>query len=83
MEEFESTIGLRYLKGMHLNDAKSTLGSRVDRHHSIGKGNIGLEAFRLIMNDPRLDGIPLILETIDPSIWAEEIKLLYSMVESR
>jgi len=83
MEEFESTIGLRYLKGMHLNDAKSTLGSRVDRHHSIGKGNIGLEAFRFIMNDPRLDGIPLILETIDPSIWAEEIKLLYSMVESR
>ncbi|MEO2082965.1 MAG: deoxyribonuclease IV [Desulfurobacteriaceae bacterium] len=83
MEEFESTIGFRYLKGMHLNDAKSTLGSRVDRHHSIGKGNIGLEAFRLIMNDPRLDGIPLILETIDPSIWAEEIKLLYSMIESR
>lgn len=81
MEEFDSTVGFEYLKGMHLNDAKSTLGSRVDRHHSIGKGNIGLEAFRLIMNDPRLDNIPLILETIDPSIWAEEIKLLYSLVE--
>lgn len=81
MEEFDSIVGFKYLKGMHLNDAKSTLGSRVDRHHSIGKGNIGLEAFRLIMNDPRLDDIPLILETIDPSIWAEEIKLLYSLVE--
>ncbi|SMP11360.1 Endonuclease IV [Desulfurobacterium pacificum] len=81
MEEFDSIVGFEYLKGMHLNDAKSTLGSRIDRHHSIGKGNIGLEAFRLIMNDPRLDNIPLILETIDPSIWAEEIKLLYSLVE--
>jgi deoxyribonuclease-4 len=80
MEEFDSVIGFKYLKGMHLNDAKSTLGSRVDRHESIGKGNIGLEAFRLIMNDPRFDNIPLILETPDPSIWAREIKLLYSFV---
>ena len=80
MEEFDSVIGFKYLKGMHLNDAKSTLGSRVDRHESIGKGNIGLEAFRLIMNDPRFDDIPLILETPDPSIWAREIKLLYSFV---
>jgi deoxyribonuclease-4 len=81
MEEFDSVIGFKYLKGMHLNDAKSTLGSRVDRHESIGKGNIGLEAFRLIMNDPRFDDIPLILETPDPSIWADEIKLLYSLAE--
>ncbi|TCK04550.1 deoxyribonuclease IV [Phorcysia thermohydrogeniphila] len=81
MEEFDSIVGFKYLKGMHLNDAKSSFGSRVDRHQSIGKGNIGLEAFRLIMNDPRLDDIPLILETPDPSIWAEEIKLLYSLVE--
>jgi len=81
MEEFEKVIGFKYLKGMHLNDAKSTLGSRVDRHQSIGKGNIGLEAFRLIMNDPRLDDIPLILETPNPSIWADEIKLLYSLVK--
>jgi deoxyribonuclease-4 len=83
MEEFDAIVGFKYLKGMHLNDAKSTLGSRVDRHHSIGKGNIGLEAFRLIMNDERLDGIPLILETIDPSIWKEEIELLYSLDERR
>ena len=81
MEEFDQIVGFKYLKGMHLNDAKSQLGSRVDRHHSIGKGNIGLEAFRFIMNDPRLDNIPLILETIDPSIWKEEIELLYSLVE--
>ncbi len=81
MEEFDSVVGFEYLKGMHLNDAKSELGSRVDRHHSIGKGNIGIEAFRFIMNDPRLDNIPLVLETIDPSIWADEIKLLYSLVE--
>ncbi len=81
MEEFDRVVGFKYLRGMHLNDAKSQLGSRVDRHHSIGKGNIGLDAFRFIMNDPRLDNIPLILETIDPSIWKEEIELLYSLVE--
>ncbi len=81
MEEFDEVVGFKYLKGMHLNDAKSQLGSRVDRHHSIGKGNIGLDAFRFIMNDERLNNIPLILETIDPSIWAEEIKLLYSLIE--
>jgi len=81
MKEFDEVVGFKYLKGMHLNDAKSQLGSRVDRHHSIGKGNIGLDAFRFIMNDKRLNNIPLILETIDPSIWAEEIKLLYSLIE--
>ncbi|NPB04025.1 MAG: deoxyribonuclease IV [Thermotogae bacterium] len=81
MKEFDEIVGFKYLKGMHLNDAKSELGSRVDRHHSIGKGKIGLEAFRLIMNDERLNGIPLILETIDPSIWKEEIELLYSLIE--
>lgn len=82
MEEFEQIVGFKYLKGMHLNDAKSEFNSRVDRHHSIGKGNIGINAFRFIMNDPRLDNIPLILETIDPTIWAEEIKLLYSLIET-
>ena len=81
MKEFDEVVGFKYLKGMHLNDAKSQLGSRVDRHHSIGKGNIGLDAFRFIMNDKRLNNIPLILETIAPSIWAEEIKLLYSLIE--
>ena len=82
MAEFENIVGFQYLKGMHLNDSKPDLGSHVDRHESIGKGKIGLEAFRYIMNDPRMDDIPLILETIDESIWAEEIRLLYSLEET-
>ncbi len=77
-KEFGEIVGFEYLSGMHLNDSKPPLGSRVDRHHSLGKGEIGLDAFRFIMNDERMDDIPLILETIDETIWAEEIKLLYS-----
>ncbi len=76
--EFGEIVGFEYLSGMHLNDSKPPLGSKVDRHHSLGKGEIGLDAFRFIMNDERMDDIPLILETIDETIWAEEIKLLYS-----
>jgi deoxyribonuclease-4 len=79
MEEFDRIIGFGYLKGMHINDAKVELGSRVDRHHSLGKGKIGLEAFKCIMQDSRMDDIPLVLETIDDSIWADEIALLRSM----
>ena len=78
MNQFDKIIGFKYLKGMHLNDSKAKLGSRVDRHHSLGKGEIGLDTFKFIMNDKRIDNIPLILETIDPTIWKEEIKLLYS-----
>ncbi len=77
---FDEIVGFRYLKGMHINDSKPKLGSRVDRHHSLGQGEIGLEAFRLIMNDPRMEEIPLILETIDESLWESEIKLLYSFI---
>ncbi|MBU1993631.1 deoxyribonuclease IV [bacterium] len=76
--EFEKVVGFRYLMGMHINDSKPDLGSHVDRHHSLGEGKIGLDAFRFIMNDKRMDDIPLILETIDESIWKEEIELLYS-----
>lgn len=82
MREFDRIVGFPYLKGMHLNDAKSTLGSRVDRHHSIGQGHLGLEPFRFLMQDPHLDNIPLILETIDESLWANEIALLYSLMKS-
>lgn len=82
MAEFENVVGFTYLRGMHLNDSKPDLGSHVDRHDSIGIGKIGLEAFRYIMNDPRMDDIPLVLETIDESIWAEEIKLLYALEEA-
>lgn len=79
--DFDSIIGLQNLSAMHINDTKRELGSRIDRHESIGKGKLGLEAFRLIMNDPRLNGIPLILETPDPEIWKQEIELLYSLEE--
>ncbi|BAN97171.1 apurinic endonuclease Apn1 [Plautia stali symbiont] len=74
--EFERVVGFQYLRGMHLNDAKSTLGSRVDRHHSLGEGNIGKTAFSWLMKDPRFDGIPMILETINPDIWKDEIAWL-------
>ncbi len=79
--QFEQRVGFGYLRGMHLNDSKAKFASRVDRHHSLGKGELGLEVFRYIMTDPRFDDIPLILETIDDSLWAEEIQLLYSMTE--
>ena len=80
-KEFDEIVGFKYLQGMHINDSKPDLGSRVDRHDSLGKGKIGLDAFNFIMNDKRMDDIPLILETIDESIWAEEIKLLYNLIE--
>lgn len=74
--EFERIVGFQYLRGMHLNDAKSEFGSHVDRHNSLGDGNIGYDAFRWIMQDDRFDGIPLILETTNPDIWAKEIAWL-------
>lgn len=79
--EFDTIVGFKYLKGMHINDSKPDLGSHVDRHDSLGKGKIGLDAFGFIMNDPRMDDIPLVLETIDETIWAQEIELLYSLQE--
>jgi len=79
MAQFGNIVGFEYLKGMHLNDSKPDLGSHVDRHHSIGMGKIGAEAFGFIMNDERMDDIPLILETIDETIWDKEIKMLYAM----
>ena len=79
MKKFDTIVGFQYLKGMHLNDSKPDLGKRVDRHDSLGKGKLGLEPFGFIMNDSRMDDIPLILETIDEAIWAEEIALLYRL----
>ncbi len=78
MNEFDRIVGFKYLKGMHINDSKAKFASRVDRHHSLGRGEIGIDAFKFIMQDKRIDNIPLVLETIDPDIWAEEIKLLKS-----
>ena len=79
MAEFDRIIGFRFLRGVHLNDSKSVLGGKLDRHNSIGKGELGTEAFSFLMNDPRFDDIPMVLETIDETLWAEEIRLLYSM----
>ena len=76
--EFERVIGLEYLKGIHLNDTKKPLGSRVDRHESIGLGLFDMEFFKRFMKDPRFDNMPIVLETPDESRWAEEIALLRS-----
>lgn len=81
MNAFGRIVGFQYLMGMHINDSKPALGSRVDRHHSLGQGEIGWDTFKFIMNDVRMDDIPLVLETIDESIWAEEIKALYALIE--
>jgi deoxyribonuclease-4 len=78
-DEFEKIVGFKYLKGMHLNESKKALGTRVDRHDSLHKGVLGDEVFRLIMNDTRFDNMPLILETPEETLWAEEIKYLYSI----
>ena len=82
MDEFDRIVGSQYLMGMHINDSKPPLGSRVDRHQSLGLGEIGWDAFKFIMNDSRMDDIPLVLETIDETIWAEEIKALYALIEA-
>ncbi len=79
---FNKIVGFQYLRGVHLNDSKVDFGSRVDRHAPIGKGKLGLEPFRLLMNDARFDGIPLILETPESERWPEEIRLLYSLMET-
>jgi len=81
-DRFDSIIGFEKLKGMHLNDAKKQINSRVDRHESIGKGQLGLASFRQIMEDNRLNNIPMILETPDNDIWAKEISLLKSLIDS-
>ncbi|MCI0523268.1 MAG: deoxyribonuclease IV [Bacteroidales bacterium] len=78
-DEFDRVVGFQFLKGMHLNESKKAFGTRVDRHDSLHKGEIGDEVFSLIMNDPRFDDMPLILETPDETLWAEEIEDLYSL----
>lgn len=80
-ERFEEVVGFNYLKGMHLNDSKKELGTRVDRHDNIGVGLIGEAMFQRLMKDKRFDNIPLILETPNDSLWAEEITRLYEMLE--
>ncbi len=72
----DSIVGLKYLRGIHLNDSLKALSSRVDRHASVGEGVMGMTLFELIMKDPRTDNLPIILETPNPDLWAEEIALL-------
>jgi deoxyribonuclease-4 len=79
-KQFDQIIGFDKLKGMHLNDSKKELGSRVDRHDNLGKGFLGTELFRWIVEDDRFDGIPLILETPDDTLWEKEIGLLKSFI---
>lgn len=75
-DEFGEVVGFTYLRGMHLNDSKKELGTRVDRHACLGEGFIGLGTFQWVMQDPRFDDIPLILETPNPDGWAQEIEML-------
>lgn len=77
--ELERVVGLEYLRGIHLNDTKKSLGSRVDRHESIGLGLLGTAFFERFMNDGRFNDIPVILETPDDSRWADEIAFLHSL----
>jgi deoxyribonuclease-4 len=78
---FDKIIGFKYLRGMHINDSKKELATRVDRHDNIGKGYLGEDVFRMLMNDGRLDNMPLILETPDESLWEAEIKNLYALIK--
>lgn len=79
--KLDEIVGLEYLRGIHLNDTKKALGSRVDRHESIGLGLLGEDFFKRLMRDSRFDNVPIILETPDESRWAEEIALLRSYEE--
>lgn len=79
--DFDRIIGAEYLRALHLNDDKRELGSRIDRHEEIGKGTLGEEFFIRLVNDPRFDNMPLILETPNDAIWHEEITWLYSQIK--
>ena len=78
-QAFDDIVGYDKLCAIHLNDSKKDLGTRVDRHESIGKGFMGTELFKMLMDDPHLDNIPIVLETPVPELWAEEIAYLYAL----
>lgn len=81
-DDFDRIIGKHYLKAIHLNDNKRSLGSRIDRHELIGKGSLGEEFFIRFVNDPRFDNMPIILETPDPDNWKNEIAWLYAQIKN-
>ncbi|NDV56595.1 deoxyribonuclease IV [Bacteroides sp. 519] len=78
--KFEEEVGFNYLRAIHLNDTLKAVGSHSDRHASIGEGLLGVDFFRKMMNDPRFDNMPLVLETPDETRWKEEIALLKSLI---
>lgn len=78
--EFDKVVGFGYLRGMHLNDTLKALGSRVDRHASLGEGEIGWDCFRYIVRSAHFDDMPLVLETPDESRWPAEIAALKEMM---
>lgn len=77
-KEFDEQVGFNYLRAIHLNDSKKEVGTRVDRHANIGQGFLGIDFFKQMMKDLRFDGMPIILETPDDTLWKEEIALLRS-----
>jgi deoxyribonuclease-4 len=80
---FDRAVGLGKVKAFHLNDAKKPLGSRLDRHASVGQGTMGVETFRRIVNDPRFAGLPMVVETPGPiAVWKEEVALLRRLRET-
>lgn len=82
LKTFDEKIGLKYLNAFHVNDSQKGLGSRVDRHSSLGKGMIGWEAFRFLVKDSRTRHLPMYLETPEgPPVWKEEIAQLKKMSE--
>lgn len=83
MRDFDAIVGYEFLSAMHLNDSKFGINSRKDRHESLGKGHLGIDAFKNIINDERIGEIPLILETIDESVWADEIKILRNLQKEK
>jgi probable endonuclease 4 len=83
MRDFDAIVGYEFLSAMHLNDSKFGINSRKDRHESLGKGHLGIDAFKNIINDERIGEIPLILETIDESVWVDEIKILRNLQKEK
>ncbi len=79
MEQFDSIVGMENLKAIHVNDARADLGSRLDRHDSLGEGTLGWKTFEHIVKDKRTDGVPLILETPVPDKWEAEISRMFEM----
>ncbi|TFY61767.1 hypothetical protein EVG20_g6931 [Dentipellis fragilis] len=85
MDEFDRIVGVKYLRGMHLNDSKAPLGSKKDRHENVGLGTLSLQAFAHVLSDPRTRGIPLILETPmhgGEGMWPSEVRALHMLAQA-